>query len=192
MKLSVQTYLDPDPVRIARFLLGRFLMVRSSEGVCGGMITETEAYGGSEDKACHGYANRRTARTEIMFAPGGRAYVYLCYGLHEMFNIVTGPAEVPQAVLIRSVEITDGEALVAARRKGIERKNWANGPGRVTVALGIHRKFHNTLDLTGDTIWVEDRRVVVTPKQIIATPRIGVNYAGAWAKKPWRFVLKND
>ncbi len=187
MKLLAEIYRDPDPVRVARFLLGKFLMVRSPEGVSGGMITETEAYGGAEDKACHGYNNRRTARTEIMFATGGRAYVYLCYGLHQLFNIVTGAIDVPQAVLIRAVQITDGEALVAQRRKGISRKDWANGPGRVTVALGINRE-HNTLDLTGETIWVEDRGIVVPEKNIKSTPRIGVDYAGKWAKKPWRFV----
>lgn len=187
MKLSAEIYRDPNPVRMARYFLGKHLLVRTPEGLCGGLITETEAYGGAEDKACHGYNNRRTARTEIMFAPGGRAYVYLCYGMHQMFNIVTGPADVPQAVLIRAVMVTEGVELAARRRGKIPRKDWASGPGRVTAALGITRE-HNTLDLTGDTVWVEDRGVVVPPRQVTRTPRIGIHYAGEWVHKPWRFV----
>jgi len=187
MKLSAEIYRDPNPARIARFFLGKALMVRTPDGVCGGLITETEAYGGPEDKASHGYNNRRTARTEIMFAPGGRAYVYLCYGMHQMFNIVTGLADVPQAVLIRAVTVTDGIDLVARRRGKIARKHWASGPGRVTAALGITRE-HNTLDLTGDTIWIEDRGIVVPARQVLKTPRIGIDFAEEWIHKPWRFV----
>lgn len=187
MKLSLAQYLDPKPQRIAQFMLGKFLMVRTPEGVTGGMITETEAYGGAQDKASHAYNNRRTPRTEIMFAQGGRAYVYLCYGMHQLFNIVTGPADSAQAVLIRGVEITDGVDIVARRRGKIPRKDWANGPGRVTAALGITGD-HNKLDLTGDTLWVEDRGVIVPPRAILKTPRIGVDYAEEWVHKPWRFV----
>lgn len=189
MKLSAEVYLDPKPPRIARYLLGKVLMVRSKDGLCGGVITETEAYGGAEDKACHGYNNRRTERTETLFARGGCAYVYLCYGMHEMFNIVTGPADVPQAVLIRAVSIIDGVEIVARRRGKIARKDWASGPGRVTAALGIHRSLHNRADLTGDTIWVEDRGINVPSRQVLMTPRIGIDYAGEWVDKPWRFVF---
>jgi DNA-3-methyladenine glycosylase len=175
------------PVEAARFFLGKYLLVRTSRGISGGIIVETEAYGGCEDRACHGFDGRRTARTEIMFGPGGYAYVYLCYGLHWLLNFVTGPADSPEAVLIRGVKITEGKEAVAVRRKGLPETAWANGPGRVTAALGIGRK-HNACDLTGETIWVEDRGLVVPPREVGSTPRIGISYAGEWAHKPWRFV----
>lgn len=189
MKLPLSIYRDPDPVKMARYFLGKFLMVRSGEGLCGGVILETEAYGGAEDKGCHGYGNRRTARTEPLFAPGGIAYVYLCYGLHNLFNIVTGPADVPQAVLIRSVEIVEGEALVSKRRAGVRKQDWASGPGKVSAALGITRADQGC-DLTGDHIWIEDRGVQPSSREISRTPRIGIDYAEEWALKPWRFVWK--
>jgi DNA-3-methyladenine glycosylase len=185
--LPAEVYLEPDPVRAARFFLGKMIFVRAGEGVAGGLITETEAYGGTQDQACHGYNNRRTARTEVMFGPGGRAYVYLCYGIHQLFNIVTGPMDEPMAVLIRAVQITCGEDLVARRRPGIPRHSWSNGPGRLTQALGIQAS-HNLCDLTGPTIWLEDHGHVPHPKDIARTPRIGIAYAGPWAAKPWRFV----
>lgn len=187
MKIPAEAYRDPDPLRQARFFLGKTLRVRTAQGICGGLICETEAYGGAEDKACHGYGNRRTARTETMFAAGGVAYVYLCYGLHYLLNFVTGPQDVPQAVLIRAVQITEGEEWVAQRRPGVSRPQWANGPGKVTVALGLGKK-HQGCDLTGSDLWVEDRGIVVPEREIQRTSRIGVDYAGLWAKKPWRLV----
>jgi DNA-3-methyladenine glycosylase len=105
-KLTREDYADPRPTRVARFFLGKFLCVQAADGYAEGMITETEAYGGPKDAACHGFGNRRTARTEIMFAPGGVAYVYFCYGMHRLFNIVTGPRDSAQAVLVRAVRIT--------------------------------------------------------------------------------------
>jgi DNA-3-methyladenine glycosylase len=189
-KLTRADYADPKPTKAARFFLGKFLCVRAPDGYAEGMITETEAYSGPEDAASHAFGNRRTARTEIMFAPGGAAYVYLCYGLHQMFNIVTGPIDVPQAVLVRAVKITGGIELVRRRRKGVAEKDWASGPGRVCSALGIGRR-HNGSDLLGDLIWIEDRGVVVPACEVKRTPRIGVDYAGKWAAKPWRFVWKN-
>jgi DNA-3-methyladenine glycosylase len=186
--LTRDDYADPRPTRVARFFLGKFLCVRAPDGYAEGMITETEAYGGIEDAASHAFGNRRTARTEIMFAPGGAAYVYFCYGMHRMFNIVTGPRDSPQAVLVRAVEITAGHDVVRRRRKGIAEKDWASGPGRVCTALGIEM-HHNRHDLlTGEIIWIEDRGVRVPAREVKRTPRIGVDYAGAWAKKPWRFV----
>lgn len=151
------------------------------------MIVETEAYAGPEDAASHAFGNRRTARTEVMFAPGGVGYVYLCYGLHHMFNIITGPVDLPQAVLVRAVRITGGEEVVRRRRRGISERDWASGPGRVCAALGIGMS-HYGLDLAGETIWIEDREVKVPPREVKKTPRIGVDYAGEWAAKPWRFV----
>jgi len=186
-KLIRKDYVDPRPTRAARFFLGKFLCVQASDGYAEGMITETEAYGGPQDAASHAFGNRRTARTEIMFAPGGVAYVYLCYGLHRLFNIVTGPKDIPQAVLVRAVQITAGQEVVRHRRPQVAEKAWANGPGRVCAALGIGM-HHNGHDLGSEIIWIEDRGIVPPAREIKRTPRIGVDYAGIWALKPWRFV----
>jgi DNA-3-methyladenine glycosylase len=187
-KLTREDYTDPRPTRSARFFLGKVLCVQAADGYAEGMITETEAYWGPKDAASHAFGNRRTARTEIMFAEGGAAYVYFCYGLHRMFNIVTGPRDLPYAVLVRAVKITAGQDVVRKRRKGIAEKDWASGPGRVCSALGIEM-HHNRHDLlVSEAIWIEDRGVKVPPREVKRTPRIGVDYAGAWALKPWRFV----
>jgi DNA-3-methyladenine glycosylase len=185
--LERHEYADPRPTRAARFFLGKVLCVPAGDGYAEGVIVETEAYGGPLDAASHAFGNRRTARTEVMFAPGGVAYVYLCYGMHRLFNIVTGPLDSPQAVLIRAVRIVEGREIVRRRRPGVAEKDWASGPGRVCAALGIEM-HHNRHDLLGDTIWIEDRGIVPPPGEVRRTPRIGVNYAGAWALKPWRFV----
>jgi DNA-3-methyladenine glycosylase len=190
-KLRREDYADPRPTRVARFFLGKVLCVEAEDGHAEGVITETEAYGGERDAACHGYGNRRTARTEIMFAPGGVAYVYLCYGLHRLFNIVTGPIDSPQAVLVRAVRIVSSQEVVRWRRPGVREKDWASGPGRVCAALGIGM-HHNGHDLQGETVWIEDRGIIVPAREVKRTPRIGVDYAGAWALKPWRFVWEPD
>src|SRR5271156_2108104 len=179
--LTRDDYVDPRSVRAARFFLGKVLCVRAPDGYAEGVMVETEAYGGPRDAASHAFGNRRTARTEIMFAPGGVAYVYLCYGMHRLFNIVTGPGDSAQAVLVRAVKITAGHELVRKRRGGIAEKDWAGGPGRVCAALGIEM-HHNRHDLLfGETIWIEDRGIVPPARQVKRTPRIGVNYAGVWA-----------
>ena len=186
-KLDRADFASADTPRVARYFLGKFLCVRAPDGYAEGMITETEAYSGPEDAACHAFGNRRTPRTEIMYAPGGVSYVYLCYGLHRMFNIVTGPLDLPQAVLVRAVRITAGHEMVRNRRSGVPEKGWASGPGRVCTALGIGLG-HNAVDLAGESIWLEDRGVRPAPRKVARTPRIGVDYAGEWAAKPWRFV----
>jgi DNA-3-methyladenine glycosylase len=188
--LTRADYSEPRPARAARFFLGKFLCVQAPDGYADGVITETEAYGGPKDAASHAFGNRCTARTEIMFAPGGAAYVYFCYGMHRMFNIVTGPQDSPEAVLVRAVHITAGHTHVRRRRHRVAEKDWASGPGRVCSALGIEM-HHNRHDLLlGKTIWIEDRGLKVPARQVTRTPRIGVDYAGAWALKPWRFVWK--
>ena len=191
-KLTLEDYADPRPVRVARFFLGKFLCVQARDGYAEGMITETEAYGGNQDKASHGFGNRRTTRTEIIFAPGGVAYVYFCYGMHRLFNIVTGPKDSPEAVLVRAVRITAGHDLVRKRRPGVKEKDWASGPGRVCVALGIEMRHNHHNLLFGESIWIEDRGIVPPAREVKRTPRIGVNYAGAWALKPWRFVWEME
>jgi DNA-3-methyladenine glycosylase len=188
--LTLADYADR-PTRMARFFLGKILCVQAPDGYAEGMITETEAYGGRRDGACHGFRDRRTGRTAIMFEPGGAAYVYFCYGIHRLFNIVTGPADSPEAVLVRAVKITAGHDVVRRRRPGVKEKDWASGPGRVCAALGIelHHTHHNLL--AGELIWIEDRGVRVPAREVWRGPRIGIDYAGPiWAPKRWRFVWK--
>lgn len=197
MKLPLSFYQQDDVVGLARELLGMRLCVRtptSKSGVLSALITETEAYGGAEDKGCHGYNNRRTTRTEPLFAPGGISYVYLCYGLHHLFNVVTGPPDVPMAVLIRAVIVEPGsasEAIVGRRRRGVPRKLWSNGPGKVSTSLGITTKQHNGLSLGADQVWLEMTGITVKDSEVNITPRIGIDYAEEWIPAPRRFVFNH-
>ena len=190
-KLLREFYVRPSVVQIAKDLLGKYLLTRLEDTVTGGMIVETEAYAGPEDRASHAYNSRRTSRTEIMFHEGGVAYVYLCYGIHHLFNIVTNVEGIPHAVLIRAIEPTDGVELMLHRRnmKEVSLK-LSGGPGTLTQALGI-KTTHTQTDLTGEQIWLEDRGFLVPEDEIIAGPRVGVSYAGEDAENPWRFQLKN-
>ncbi|MEO7599818.1 MAG: DNA-3-methyladenine glycosylase [Opitutus sp.] len=158
-------------VACARWLLGKYLVRRlPDESLFERMITEVEAYDGERDLACHARAGR-TSRTAPLYEEGGIWYVYLCYGIHEMLNLVVGPRDWPAAVLIRGVE-------------GV------HGPGRVTKQLGINRALNRQLAEPTSGLWLEDRGVRVPRKAVQATPRIGVDYAGIiWARKLWRFVL---
>ncbi len=185
-------YADGNPARIARFFLGKVICVQAEDGYAEGMITETEAYGGIEDAACHAHLGRRTNRTEIMFALGGVAYVYLCYGLHRMFNIITGPADSPEAVLVRAVRIIAGHDHVRRRRPGVKEKDWASGPGRVCAALGIALHHYGHDLAAGEEVWIEDRGIKAPRRQVTAGPRVGIDYAGDWIHVPWRFVWKNN
>jgi len=189
-KLPREFYVRPDVVQIAKELLGKFLLSRIQDSVTGGMIMETEAYAGPEDKASHAYNNRLSTRTEIMYHSGGVAYVYLCYGIHHLFNIVTNIEGIPHAVLIRAIDPSDGIDLMLRRRhmKKVA-PNLSSGPGTLTQALGIQTSLTGT-DLTGNQIWLEDRGIVVLDDQIKARPRVGVSYAGEDAHRPWRFRLK--
>lgn len=192
-KLSTDFYLREDVVRIARELLGKVICTRiSGEGFTAGMITETEAYCGRNDKACHANDGTRTERTEIMYHSGGVAYVYLCYGIHHLFNVVTNKAGKADAVLIRAVEPLDGLDTMLKRRR-FDRKKPAltAGPGRLSQALGITTGSYGA-DLAGDTIWIEDRGLPVQDSNIASSPRIGVAYAGDHALRPWRFTIDGN
>lgn len=193
MKLPRSAYLEKSPVRAARFFLGKWLCVNSPEGVVKGLIYETEAYGGVEDKACHGFGGRRTERTKVMFEPGGIAYVYFTYGMHYLLNFVTGAADEPKAVLIRGVWIMEGAQIARSRRgEKFTHAQLANGPGKVCQAFGIDKSL-NAADLTtGERIWVEDTGIRAKPREITTTPRIGIAYAQEWAAKPWRFAWNPD
>ncbi|HEX8515771.1 MAG TPA: DNA-3-methyladenine glycosylase [Bacteroidia bacterium] len=201
MKLEKDFYLNENVVEVARELLGKYLCTKIDGKLTSGIITETEAYAGETDRASHAFGNRRTNRTEIMFAEGGVSYVYLCYGIHHLFNVVTNFKNTPHAVLIRAIKPADGLPEIFRRRNittdktfrafvEADKKNKiAGGPGTVSQALGI-KTTHTGLDLTGKVIWIEDRGLKIPKKEIIAGPRIGVDYAGEDAKLPYRFVAK--
>ena len=187
MKLNKDFFLSQDVVQIARNLLGKYLFVNVDGIVCGGFINETEAYAGASDKASHAYQNRRTHRTEVMFGEGGRTYVYLCYGIHAMLNIVTAEENVPHAVLIRGFWPTHGVNHILSRLgESKPTKNMFNGPGKLTRALGI-KLIHNNLDLQENEIWLEDRGFKVSNEKIIVGFRIGIEYAEEDRFLPYRF-----
>lgn len=184
-----------DPVAVARGLLGAELITTFDGEQTAGLITETEAYWAPDDRASHAYGRRRTDRTEPFYADAGTSYVYLCYGIHELFNVITGPAETPHAVLIRAVAPSRGTDVMLRRRHMETLKpKLSAGPGVVTKALGITRA-HNALDLLDPTAAVRLLPPVdpVPPEDIVATPRIGIDGAGAdWAARPWRFYRKSS
>ena len=187
MKISRKFYQQPT-LEVARQLLGKYLVREHTEGVTIGRIVETEAYIGPDDKACHA-SKGRTLRTKIMFGNPGYAYVYLIYGFHHMLNIVTEQVDFPAAVLIRAVEPLAGIELMQARRGTSERRNLCNGPGKLCQAFAIDRALNGS-DLCGPPLYVEDRGESV-PK-VAKTPRIGVDYAGHWQHKLWRFIVKDN
>lgn len=186
-KLSREFYLRDDVVSIAKELIGKVLCTFKDGHLTAGIIIETEAYAGEEDKASHAWMGRRTTRNKVMYEEGGTAYVYLCYGIHNLFNVVTHDAEVPHAVLIRGIQPIWGiDEMVLRRNKPRSQKGFGIGPGKVTQALGI-QLADNGLDLLGERIWISDIGLVIGTKLIKQSSRIGVSYAGADAKLPYRF-----
>jgi DNA-3-methyladenine glycosylase len=173
---------------VARQLLGKYLIRKHPDGTTVGRIVETEAYIGPEDKACHA-SKGRTARTEVMFGPAGYAYVYLVYGFHHMLNIVTESVDYPAAVLIRAVEPVGGVEIMKARRRTASLHNLASGPGKLCQAFAIDRKLNGD-DLRGKFLYLEERHEAAS--KVVTTPRIGVDYAGPWKDKPWRFLIKDN
>ena len=168
-----RSYFSRSTLVVARSLVGKYLVRESGTGTIAGKIIEVEAYVGPHDRACHA-SKGRTARTEVLFGPPGISYVYFIYGMYHMLNVVTEREEFPAAVLIRAIEV-EGELI--------------DGPGKLCRHLGIDRSL-NRLDLTrGEQLWFEDRGADVPRSRIGTFPRIGVDYAGEWAKKPYRFRL---
>lgn len=189
-KLTPDFYLREDVLQIARDLIGKELITNINGTITSGIITETEAYAGVVDRASHAYGGRRTNRTETMYAAGGISYVYLCYGIHHLFNVVTNIKEVPHAVLIRNIQPLKGlETILERRRKNKTDKTLSTGPGTMSEALSI-KTLHNGFDLTGDTIWIEDAGITIANETVKITPRIGVDYAGEDAKLPYRFLAE--
>ena len=173
-RILSRIYFNRPTLTVARSLVGKYL-IRCIDGrEIAGKIVEVEAYVGPQDKASHA-SKGRTQRTDVMFGPAGVGYVYLIYGMYHCLNVVTEREEFPSAVLIRAIEI-DGELI--------------DGPGRLCRALQIDRRL-NRVDLTtSESVWFEDRGALVERGDVGAHPRIGVDYAGNWAKKPWRFRLR--
>lgn len=189
MKLPKEFYLQEDVVSLARQLLGKVLVTKIDGKATAGVIKETEAYRAPEDRASHAYGMRRTKRNKTMFCEGGVSYVYLCYGIHSLFNVVTNIAGMPHAVLIRALEPVEGVELMLKRRNRKKAdKNLAGGPGTLSQALGITTKL-NGEPLVGEKVWIEERGIAVSKNAIAAGPRIGVAYAGEDAKLPWRFQI---
>jgi DNA-3-methyladenine glycosylase len=183
-----RAFYEQTTIDVAKQLLGKYLVRKHSEGNAIGRIVETEAYVGPHDLACHA-AKGRTARTEVMFGPAGRAYVYFIYGFYHMLNLVTEAKDYPAAVLIRAVEPVDGIELMRERRRSNELRDLASGPGKLCQAFAIDRSL-NGADLCGKMLFVEDRGESAVKFQ--ATTRIGVDYAGKWKHKPWRFFIKGS
>jgi DNA-3-methyladenine glycosylase len=214
-KLSRKFYLNPDTVAAARGLLGKLIVVPDELGRrVSGMIVETEAYLGTTDRAAHSYGGRRTPRNEVTYGTGGHAYVFFIYGMYYQLNVVIGPADLPHVVLIRAVEPVEGIEIMRERRGFLSKpgaiatgssalsepgavatgsmpdKNLTSGPGKLCIALNITREL-NAADLLGDRIWLEDHHAF-TDAEIASGKRIGIDYAGEDAEKPWRFWVNEN
>lgn len=183
-----RSFYEQSTLDVARQLLGKYLVRKHPDGKTVGRIVETEAYIGLEDRACHA-SRGRTARTEVMFGPPGHAYVYFIYGFYYCLNIVTEAVDHPSAVLIRALEPVAGIPLMKARRRAEEHRSLTSGPGKLCQALAIDRSL-NGVDVCGKPLYVEDRGEPAP--RISTTPRIGVDYAGKWKKKPWRFLIRGS
>jgi DNA-3-methyladenine glycosylase len=191
-KLKIEFYQRSNVVTIAKELLGKLLVSNFEEGTTLGRIVETEAYNGVSDKASHAYGGRRTNRTEIMYAAGGIAYVYLCYGIHHLFNIVTNTQDIPHAILIRAIKPVKGIKLMM-QRMNKEKIDYSigRGPGNVAKAMGISTR-HTGLSLLNNDIFIADDKTGIDPAKIIVTTRIGVDYAAEDALLPYRFYIKGN
>ncbi|TYZ13345.1 DNA-3-methyladenine glycosylase [Hymenobacter lutimineralis] len=192
MILPLSYYQQPDVVALARDLIGKYVFTCFDRQLTGGRIVETEAYAHVNDQACHSHLGRFTSRTRIMYEAGGVAYVYLIYGRYVLFNLVTNVAGKADAVLIRGIEPTEGLPEMLLRRGlAAVQRNLTGGPGLLTQALGISTK-HYGLPLTGPNIWLEDRAELVADEEVVASPRVGIDYAGEDAALPWRFRLRGS
>ncbi len=189
MALSKSFYQHKNVVQIAKELLGKTIVTATNDQLTSGIIVETEAYSYRE-RGCHAYLNKKTARNQVMFDEGGISYVYLCYGIHHLFNVVTNKKDKAEAVLIRSLQPIQGEELMKERMQTTSLKRITSGPGKLTKALGIDRT-HNGKNLLSPDIWIEEG-IKIEKKHIVSTTRIGIDYAGEDAKLPWRFYLKNN
>lgn len=184
-----------DVVQVAKDLLGKYLVSRTDGAVTSGIIVETEAYRAPDDKGCHAYQNKLTERTSTMFEIGGTSYVYVCYGIHNLFNVVTGPKGVAHAVLVRAIEPAEGIEEMKVRRKFSSlKKELVNGPGKFTIAMNITKKQNGISLLSkNDNLWLEDRGVKLQADDIIEGPRVGMGKKVAECSNwPWRYRIKDN
>ena len=186
-RIASRAWFDRPSAEVARDLLGCTLVHAAPEGLVAGRLVEVEAYQGPEDLAAHS-SRGRTARNAVMFGPPGHLYVYLVYGLHHCANVVCGPASKPEAVLLRAAQVTYGSELARARRGGVAGRRLASGPGNLGQAFGIDRSL-NGVDLTDGPVWLAEGK---PPRRVVRRPRVGVDYAGAWAARPLRFLDADD
>jgi DNA-3-methyladenine glycosylase len=192
IKLPASFYQRENVLQIAKDLLGKLLVTKFDGVETSGRIVEVEAYNGIIDKASHAFGGKRTSRNEIMYASGGVAYVYLCYGIHHLFNVVTNSKETPHAILIRALEPVKGIDMMLNRVGKINLDNTlTKGPGNLSKALGIITS-HSGCSLRSKELFVADDGFVISKKEIAASPRIGVDYAGKDAKLPYRFYVKGN
>lgn len=192
-RLNTDFYLRTDVIQVARELLGKVLVTNFEGCLTAGLITEVEAYRAPDDRASHAWNNRRTKRTEVMFWEGGTAYIYLCYGIHHLFNVVTAPKEVAHAILIRAAEPLEGVEIMSKRRSAAFSPRLTTGPGALSQALGLSTAWTGqSLTSPGTPVWIEDRGRVIPEASIAAGPRIGVDYAGECAAWEWRFWLRDS
>jgi DNA-3-methyladenine glycosylase len=190
--LTPSFYNSEDVVSIAKGLLNKVICTRINGEFTSGKIVETEAYRGPDDKACHAFNYRRSPKNEAMYGPPGTAYVYTCYGIYDLFNVVTADIDVPHAVLIRAVEPLDGIQIMMARRKIQKKINLTNGPGKLAIALGINKKLSGQNLIQDQDIWIEDYGISEPGSNIISGPRVGLTTAEECSNWPWRFCLKTS
>lgn len=191
MKLKRSFYLREDTVAVARDVLGKLLVVPDENGQrVSGMIVETEAYLGVTDRAAHSFGGRRTARNEVMYGLAGHVYVFFVYGMYNQFNVVTGPADHPHAVLIRAVGPVEGIEIMRSRRGQMKDRNLTSGPGKLCIALNIDRSLSGEA-LLGKRVWLEEHRLL-SDDEIAVGKRVGIDYAGEDVDKLWRFWIKGN
>lgn len=192
IKLPLSFYQRADVLLIAKELLGKLLVTKFDGIITMARIVELEAYAGVTDKASHAFGGRRTARNEIMYAKGGFAYIYLCYGIHHLFNVVTNADIIPHAILIRGAEPINGIAEMLKRtNKEKSDTTLTRGPGNLSKALGIYTKYSG-MSLLSKNLFIADDGFTFNKKEIVSSPRIGVDYAGKDALLPYRFYIKGN
>jgi len=189
MKLAESFYIGGSVTTIAKKLLGKILVTKINNKVTSGIIVETEAYSYKE-RGSHAFKGL-TKRNEVMFERGGKAYVYLCYGVHEMFNVVTNDERKAEAILIRALEPLKGIDIMLERMNKNSPARITSGPGKLAKAMGIDRKL-NGEELWMNKIWIEDKGIKIKPTDIVSRPRIGIDYAGEDALLPWRFTVREN
>ena len=190
-KLNKEFYERSNVLLISRELLGKVLCTNYNGKLTSGIIVETEAYAGAIDKASHAYNNKKTNRTKIMYDSGGVAYIYLCYGIHHLFNVVTNSKNIPHAILIRAIEPINGiETMLTRRNKKNKDYTLTSGPGSLTKALGITINDSGK-SLMSNLIWIENKKNI-NENNVISSPRVGIQYAKDDISNPWRYRIKNN